>query len=52
MQLFVILLEYLAEASMTFWHTILFCGNFPFSPKICHFLIIAICQDFPRCHLI
>ena len=35
-----------------FWYTHHFCQNFPRSPKICHFLIIAICQDFPLCHLI
>ena len=52
MPLFVILFEYLAEASMTFWHIRHFCRNFPFSPKICHFVIIAVCQDFPLCHLI
>ena len=52
MPLFVILFEYLAEALMTFWHIGHFCRNFPFSPQICHFLITAICQDFPLCHLI
>ena len=52
MPLFVILFEYLAIAMINFWHTCHFCRNFPFSPKICHFLIIAICQDLPLRHLI
>ena len=52
MPLFVILFEYLTEALITFWHIRHFCRNFPFSPKICHFLITAIYQNFPLCHLI
>ena len=47
MLLFVISFEYLAKLLMSFSHTRHFCPNFPFSPKICQFLIIAICQDFP-----
>ena len=45
---FVILCEYLARDFLAYY----FCRNFSLSPKICHFLIIAICQDFPLCHLI
>ena len=49
---FGILFEYLAIPLMNFWHTRHFCRNFPSSTTICHFLTIAICHDFPLCHLI
>ena len=52
MPLFVISFEYLAKLLMSFSDTRHFCPNFPFSHKICHFLIITNCQDFPLCHLI
>ena len=44
--------SYLNIWQETFCHTYHFCRNFPLSPKISHFLIIAICEDFPLCHLI
>ena len=49
MPFFVILCEYLARDFLPYSP---FLPNFSLSPKICHFLIIAICQDFPLCHLI
>ena len=52
MTLVFILFENLAIPLMNFWHTRHFCRNFPCSIKVCPFLIIAICQDFPLCHLI